>query len=92
MTGGVSSYKTYKRVMAIIDYKELEKILLLFFDNITKDILNGVNILSFDGRVSNGSKRNKTIKNDKINPLNMLNVYSTKDQLCIASRIGLSVN
>ena len=79
MTGEVPSYKTYKRVMAIIDYKELEKILLLFFDNITKDILNG--------RVSNGSKRNKTIKNDKINPLNMLNVYSTKDQLCIASRM-----
>ena len=87
MTGGVPSYKTYKRVMAIIDYKELEKILLLFFDNITKDILDGINILSFDGRVSNGSKRNKTIKNDKINPLNMLNVYSTKDQLCIASRM-----
>ena len=87
MTGGVPSYKTYKRVMAIIDYKELEKILLLFFDNITKDILDGINILSFDGRVSNDSKRNKTIKNDKINPLNMLNVYSTKDQLCIASRM-----
>ena len=84
MTVGVPSYKTFKRVMAIIDYKELEKILLLFFDSITKDILNGINILSFDGRGSNGSKRNKTIKNDKINSLNMLNVYSTKDQLCIA--------
>lgn len=87
MTGGVPSYKTYERVMSVIDYKELEKILLLFFDNITKDILDGVNILAFDGRVSNGSKRNKTIKNDKITPLNMLNVYSTRDHLCIASRM-----
>lgn len=87
MTGGIPCAKTYERVMAIIDYKQLEQILLTFFDAITKDILNGIDILSFDGRVSNGSKRDKTLKRDSVKPLNMLNVYSTKNQLCIASRI-----
>ena len=87
MTGGVPCAKTYERVMSIIDYKELQKILLLFFDTITTDIIDNLNVLTFDGRVSNGSKRLKTIKRDDIKPLNMLNVYSTKDQLCIASRI-----
>ena len=87
MTGGVPCAKTYERVMSIIDYKELQKILLLFFDTITTDIIDNINVLTFDGRVSNGSKRLKTIKRDETKPLNMLNVYSTKDQLCIASRI-----
>lgn len=87
MTGGIPSAKTYERVMSIIDYKELEKILVTFFKAITKDILTGIDILSFDGRVSNGSKQQKTIKRDEVSPLNMLNVYSSKYQLCIASEI-----
>ena len=87
MTGGIPCSKTYERVMSIIDYKELEKILVGFFKTITKDILAGIEILSFDGRVSNGSKRKQTLKRDEVSPLNMLNVYSSKYQLCIASEI-----
>lgn len=87
MTGGVPSAKTYERIMSIIDYKELEKILITFFKTTTKDIINELEILSFDGRVSNGSKREKTLKNNEVSPLNMLNVYSSKYQLCIASQM-----
>ena len=87
MTGGIPSSKTYERVMSIIDYKELEQILVNFFKLITKDILLGIEILCFDGRVSNGSKRKGTIKRDEVSPLNMLNVYSSKYQLCIASQM-----
>lgn len=87
MTGGIPSAKTYERIMAIIDYKELERILLKFFQSITKDILDGIEILNFDGRVNNGSKRKQTIKRDEVSPLNMLNVYSNKYGLCIASEI-----
>lgn len=87
MSGGIPSAKTYKRVMAIIDYKELEKILNTFFGMITKDIIHGIDILSFDGRVSNGSKRKETLKQEKVSPLNMLNVYSTQKQMCICSQI-----
>lgn len=87
MSGGIPSAKTYERVMSIIDYKELEKILTEFFKLITKNVMSEVEILSFDGRVSNGSKRKKTIKNEEVSPLNMLNVYSSKHQLCIASQM-----
>lgn len=87
MTGGIPSAKTYERIMSIIDYKELEKILVIFFKTITKDIINEIEILSFDGRVSNGSKRAETLKSNEVMPLNMLNVYSSKYQLCIASQI-----
>lgn len=87
MTGGIPCTKTIKRVMSIIDYKELEKILVSFFKLITKDIISDIDILNLDGRVSNGSKRNATIKCEEKTPLNMLNVYSNKYQLCIASQM-----
>ncbi len=44
-------------------------------------------MLHIDGRVNNGSKRNKTIKSEEVKPLNMLNVYSDKDKMCIASEM-----
>ena len=87
MTGGIPSAKTYERVMSIIDYKELEKILVQFFKKITQEIITEIEILSFDGRVSNGSKRKETIKREEEKPLNMLNVYSSKHQMCIASQM-----
>lgn len=87
MTGGIPSAKTYERVMGIINYKELESILVTFFKAITQDILDAIEILNLDGRTSNGSKRNKTIKRDKVSPLNMLNVYSNKYKMCIASEM-----
>ena len=87
MSGGIPSSKTYERVMSIINYKELENILVKFFKTITKDIITDIEILSFDGRVSNGSKRKETLKRDEVSPLNMLNVYSSKYQMCISSQM-----
>lgn len=87
MSGGIPSAKTYKRIMATIDYQELEKILTTFFKAITKDILDQINIISFDGRVSNGSKRNETIKSEKVSSLNILSAYSTKDKMCLCSQM-----
>ena len=68
MSGGIPSSKTYERVMSIINYKELENILVKFFKTITKDIITDIEILSFDGRVSNGSKRKETLKRDEVSP------------------------
>ena len=87
MSGGIPSSKTYERVMSIINYKELENILVKFFKTITKDIITDIEILSFDGRVSNGSKRKETLKRDEVSPLDMLNVYSSKYQMCISSQM-----
>lgn len=87
MTGGIPSAKTYERVMSIINYKELENILNIFFNTITNDLVNDVEMLHLDGRINNGSKREKTIKKEKVSALNMLNVYSDNKRLCIASEI-----
>lgn len=87
MTGGVPSSKTYERVMSMINYKELEQILLSFFKSITKNIYEDIDILNIDGRVNNGSKRKKTYKVEQVSPLNMLNVYSNNHNLCLWSEM-----
>lgn len=87
MTGGIPTAKTYERIMAIIDYKELENILGTFFKTITHSIAKDVEMLHLDGRVNNGSKRNETTKRSEVKPLNMLNVYSDENQMCIASEM-----
>lgn len=87
MTGGIPSAKTYERVMSIIDYKELESLLVCFFKTITQDLMTEIELLSIDGRVSNGSKRKETLKREEVRPLNMLNVYSSKYQMCVLSQM-----
>ncbi len=87
MTGGIPSAKTFERIMSIINHKELERILNTFFESITQDIVGEIEMLHLDGRVNNGSKRDKTVKREKVKPLNMLNVYSDNKKFCIASEI-----
>lgn len=87
MTGGIPSAKTYQRVMAIIDKKELEKIVLDFFTSITVNLYSKVDIINIDGRVNNGSKRKATAKASSVSPLNFLNAYSNNMRMCIAQEI-----
>ena len=87
MSGGIPSAKTYERVMSIIDKDELKVIVLDFFKTITTDLYSTIDILNFDGRVNNGSKRKETAKVDAISPLNCLNVYSNNMKMCIAEEI-----
>lgn len=84
MTGGIPCVKTYERVFAIINPKELETIFnefLLGFSlsTTTEDIIN------LDGRVNKSSARNKTSYNEKVKSLNVLNAYSNKYGICLAS-------
>ncbi len=83
MTGGIPTKDSYERIMSLIDSDELNNILISFFTTIVKDMNPEVELLNFDGRVNNGSKRNATMLNDKIKPLNCLNVYSNKYGYCI---------
>ena len=84
MAGGIPSAKTYQIVMAIIDKKELEKIVLDFFTSITVNLYSKVDIINIDGRVNNGSKRKATSKASNVSPLNFLNAYSNNMRICIA--------
>lgn len=87
MTGGVASAKTYERVFSIIKSQELEDICTLFTIKVLKIFNSKLDILSIDGKVDNGSKRNKNELGDAIKSLNALNVYSNNYQMCIASEM-----
>ena len=87
LTGGIPCVKTYERVFSIINPRELENILNDFImsfnikSNLREDIIN------LDGRVSKGSARQETEYQDKIKPLNVLNAYSNKYGICLASEM-----
>ena len=83
MTGGIPKASSYERIMSLVDTKELNKILFDFYKTITLEFHPEVEMLNIDGRVNNGSKRNKTIMNEEVKPLNCLNIYSNKYGYCI---------
>ena len=84
MTGGIPCAKTYERVFAIIDSKELETILTEFLVAFSLSSTSD-DIINLDGRVNRGSSRNETHYNEKVKPLNILNAYSNKFGICLAS-------
>lgn len=88
LTGGIPTAKTYERVIGIIDSNELNKIFVEFIKEIQfMEEKYFKDILSFDGKVDKGSARNKGYITEKTKPLNVLNVYSDKLQMCIEQEI-----
>ena len=87
MTGGVPSHQTIERVMSIIDSHELENMLVEFIMKITFNQKTEKKILDIDGRVDCGSDRKATNYKEKTSPLNVLNVYSNNNELCLASEM-----
>ena len=84
LTGGIPSAKTYERVISLIDCQELNKIFVDFVKSIQlMDNKFFKDILSFDGKVDKGSSRKKGYIVEETKPLNVLNVYSDKLQMCI---------
>ena len=86
MTGGVPTWQTYENVFAIIDYKELEHILIDFYKSLTMTISDR-DYLNVDGRTDNGSSRKQTNYNEKVKALNVLNLYSNNFGVCLASEM-----
>ena len=65
LTRGIPSAKTYERVISMIDSNELNNIFVEFIKEIQfMDNKYFKDILSFDGKVDKGSKRNKGYIND----------------------------
>ena len=84
LTGGIPSAKTYERVISMIDSHELNKIFVEFIKDIQfMEAIYFKDILSFDGKVDKGSARDKGYIVEETKPLNVLNVYSDKLQMCI---------
>ena len=84
LTGGIPSAKTYERVISILDSNELNKIFVDFIKDIQfMEDRYFKDILSFDGKVDKGSARKRGYIVEDTKPLNVLNVYSDKLQMCI---------
>ena len=84
LTGGIPTAKTYERVISLIDSQELNKIFVDFIKDIQfMDDIYFKDILSFEGKVDKGSSRKKGYIVEETKPLNVLNVYSDKLQMCI---------
>ena len=84
LTGGIPSAKTYERVISMVNSNELNNIFVEFIKEIQFiDNKYFKDILSFDGKVDKGSKRNKGYITEETKPLNVLNVYSDKLEMCI---------
>lgn len=86
MTGGIPTAKTIENIFSIINPKELENILTSFYFSMI-NCTNEQEIINIDGRVDKGSARNNTDYQEKIKPLNVLNAYSNKYGICLASEI-----
>ncbi len=87
LTGGVAHHATYERVFSLVDSKELESILNQFMIDITLNTSKNNDIINIDGRVSCGSSRKSTNYQEKTSPLNVLNAYSNKYGICLASEM-----
>lgn len=84
LTGGIPSAKTYERVIGMIDSQELNRIFVEFCQNIQQPNKKEFkDILSFDGKVEKGSARQEGLFYKESKPLNVLNVYSDKLEMCI---------
>lgn len=83
MTGGIPKASSYERIISLVDANELNKILFDFFKSLTRKLNPEIKLRNFDGRTNNGSKRNKTVLNDKKTPLNCLNCYDNEYGYCI---------
>lgn len=88
LTGGIPSAKTYERVISIIDSQELNKIFVDFIKEIQfMEDKTFKDIFSFDGKVGQGSARKKANITEEVKPLNVLNVYSDKLNMCIEQEL-----
>ena len=87
MTGGIPKKESYERIIGLIDKDELNNILLEFFQEITFKTSVEEKVFNIDGKVNNGSKRNKTTNSETKSPLNCLNVFSNEYRYCIITKM-----
>ena len=87
LSGGIPSSKTYERIFSIINPKELEYATTYFVSEVVSIFNSDKDIISIDGKTDNGSSRNKTMLHESVKSLNVLNAYSNKYGICLASEM-----
>lgn len=84
LTGGIPPARTIENIISTVSAYELTRITVDFINDICKNEFDAQKeILSFDGRVNKGSRKNKTSKSNEVKALNVLNVYSSNYGMCI---------
>ena len=83
LTGGIPSAQTYERVISLLEPNEINKICVEFSNILTKANKKKKEMCHFDGKVEKESSR----KDDKIKPLNVLNVFSSKYGICMKQKM-----
>jgi len=85
LENGIPSHDTIERVMNLIKSSELTKISVTFLVNKLDKIKDTKekDILHIDGKTMRGNGRKESMYSDKIKPLHMVNVYSSKYGICI---------
>ena len=83
LTGGIPTPATYKNVMSIINPKELQEFCMYAYEELIEKARKNGDIYHFDGKVERGSSRKTNKNNNKIKPLNVLNVFSEGVGICI---------
>lgn len=87
---GLPSISTIRRIMAMVDPKDLETICVEFIYDITSDIEkelhieNKRDIISLDGKEINSSGRNNSL-NGKIENIQAMSAYSSKYEMTLAT-------
>lgn len=83
LSGGIPTPVTYKNVMSIINPQELQEFCIYAYGELIENARKKGDIYHFDGKVEKGSARKTNKNNEKVKPLNVLNVYSEGTGLCI---------
>ena len=86
LTGGIPPAITYKNIMSIVDAQELHNFCTHAYNELIENVRKKGDIYHFDGKVENNSKRKTNKNNEKVKPLNVLNVYSEGTSLCIGQK------
>ena len=87
LSGGIPSSKTYERIFSILNSKELEDATTYFVYSVVSIFNSDKDIINIDGKTDNGSSRNKTMLHESVKSLNVLNAYSNKYGICLASEM-----
>lgn len=85
LSGGIPSAETYERVFSLINPKELEKATTYFVSEMVHIFNYDKDIINIDGKTDNGSARKETDFKEEVKSLNVLNAYSNKYGICLAS-------
>lgn len=85
LSGGIPSAKTYERIFSILKPQELENATTYFVEQVVSIFNQEKDIISIDGKTDNGSHWNKAMFHEEVKSLNVLNAYSNKYGLCLAS-------